>query len=486
IQVAIVRPGPIQGDMVHPYLRRRAGKEEVSYPTPELERVLGKTLGVPLFQEQAMRVAIECAGFTPSEADQLRRAMATFKFTGGVSMFKEKLVNGMVERGYTSDYAEKTFSQLEGFGSYGFPESHAASFALIAYASSWLKCWHPEIFCAALLNAQPMGFYAPAQIVRDAQHHGVEVRPVCINASRWDCTLERGRGDRLAVRLGMRMIRGLNNADAAQILAARADRPFTTVEELWHRADVPAGSLRRLAEGDAFQESLRLGRRDALWAIKALRDDPLPLFAAAAAREAAPFQETNEAPVPLKPMTEGHEVVEDYGHIGLTLRQHPLAFLREELTRKKMITCRDLERVKDGRYVSLAGLVLIRQRPGSAKGVMFITIEDETGVANLIVWPSFFEQHRRVVIGASMFGVYGRVQREGDVMHVIVKRLEDMSSALAGLSGRDAAFPLRTGRGDGAKAGAGPDPRSPALSPTTATHLDKSEEPLRIRARNFQ
>jgi error-prone DNA polymerase len=258
IEVAIVRPGPIQGDMVHPYLRRREGKEKVVYPKPELERVLGKTLGVPLFQEQAMRVAIECAGFTPGEADQLRRAMATFKHTGGVSKFGEKLISGMVANGYEKEFAVKTFRQLEGFGSYGFPESHAASFALIAYASSWMKCWHPDVFCAALLNAQPMGFYAPAQIVRDARDHGVEVRPVCINASRWDCTL--GPTDdegRFAVRLGMRMVKGLANADAAKIVGARADQQFVSVDDLWRRAGVPSASLVQLAEADAFQPSLR-------------------------------------------------------------------------------------------------------------------------------------------------------------------------------------------------------------------------------------
>jgi error-prone DNA polymerase len=286
IQVAIVRPGPIQGDMVHPYLRRREDKEAVDYPTPELEKALAKTLGVPLFQEQAMRVAIDCAGFTPGEADQLRRAMATFKFTGGVSPFREKLVGGMVARGYDLAFAERTFAQLEGFGSYGFPESHAASFALIAYASSWLKCRHPDVFCAALLNAQPMGFYAPAQIVRDARGHGVEVRPVCVNASRWDCTLEPTQTPgRLAVRLGLRMVRGLANAQAAAILGARADQPFASLNELWRRAAAPAAALARLAEADAFRPALGLARREALWAIRALRDAPLPLFAAADARE---------------------------------------------------------------------------------------------------------------------------------------------------------------------------------------------------------
>ncbi len=300
IEVAIVRPGPIQGDMVHPYLRRREGKEAVIYPKPELEKVLGKTLGVPLFQEQAMRVAIECAGFTATEADQLRRSMATFKFTGGVSHFRDKLVHGMVANGYEQEFAERTFSQLEGFGSYGFPESHAASFALIAYASSWLKCHHPDVFCAALLNAQPMGFYAPAQIVRDAVEHGVEVRPVCVNASRWDCTLEGTDDDdsrsnnndgRFAVRLGLRMVKGLANVHAATVVSARADRAFASVDDLWRRAcgpgtGVPAASLVQLAEADAFRPSLKLARRDALWAIKALRDEPLPLFAAAASRGA--------------------------------------------------------------------------------------------------------------------------------------------------------------------------------------------------------
>ena len=275
VEVAIVRPGPIQGDMVHPYLRRREGLEPVVYPKPELEQVLGKTLGVPLFQEQAMRVAIVCAGFTPGEADQLRKSMATFKFTGGVSAFRDKLIAGMVANGYEQEFAAQTFKQLEGFGSYGFPESHAASFALIAYASSWVKCWHPDVFCAALLNSQPMGFYAPAQIVRDAQAHGVEIRPICINASRWDCTLEPTDDEGLfAVRLGMRMVKGLANIHAATIVAARAERPFPSVDDLWRRAGVPSASLVQLAEADAFRPALGLVRREALWAIKALRDEP--------------------------------------------------------------------------------------------------------------------------------------------------------------------------------------------------------------------
>ena len=321
-----------------------------------------------------MRVAIECAGFTPGEADQLRRAMATFKFSGGVSRFKDKLVAGMVERGYDREFAEKTFSQLEGFGSYGFPESHAASFALIAYASSWMKCWHPEVFCASLLNAQPMGFYAPAQIVRDAREHGVEVRPVCINASRWDCTLEPVGDDRFAVRLGFRQVRGLANRDGAEIVASRADRPFESVDDLWRRADVPVASLVRLAEADAMRESLGLARREALWALKALRDEPLELFAAAAAREATTIEEVREPAVSLRPMTSGGEVVEDYRHVGLTLRRHPASFLRADLATRRIVTCADAMNARDGKWLTTAGLVLVRQKPGSAKGVMFITI----------------------------------------------------------------------------------------------------------------
>ncbi|WP_369062246.1 error-prone DNA polymerase [Caulobacter sp. 73W] len=442
IEVAIVRPGPIQGDMVHPYLRRREGKEPVTYPKPELEKVLGKTLGVPLFQEQAMRVAIECAGFTPSEADQLRRAMATFKFTGGVSHFKDKLVGGMVERGYSQDFAEHTFGQLEGFGSYGFPESHAASFALIAYASSWLKRHHPDVFCAALLNAQPMGFYAPAQIVRDAREHQVEVRPVCINASRWDCTLEPiGQTGRFAVRLGLRQVKGLSNKDAAAIVAARQDRAFGSVDDVWRRSGVPAASLVRIAEADGFLPSLKLARREALWAIKALRDEPLPLFAAAAAKEQQLIPELVEPAVALKPMTAGREVVEDYGHLGLTLRDHPLAFLRGDLAKDRYVTCKAASDAKDGRSIKAAGLVLIRQMPGSAKGVMFITIEDETGVANLVIWPTLYEKQRRIILTASMLGVDGRIQREGEVVHLVAYQLFDLSEQLASVGERGGAFP---------------------------------------------
>ena len=463
VQVAIVRPGPIQGDMVHPYLRRREGLEPVSYPKPELEAVLGKTLGVPLFQEQAMRVAIECAGFTPGEADQLRRAMATFKFTGGVSHFRDKLVGGMVERGYEREFAESTFKQLEGFGSYGFPESHAASFALVAYASSWMKCWHPDVFCCALLNAQPMGFYAPAQVVRDARDHGVEVRPVCVNRSRWDSTLEPAGGEeRLAVRLGLRLTKGLREDEAAKIVVARADQLYASIEGLARRSGASVSALERLAEADAFLPGLKLSRRDALWAIKPLRDSALPLFAAADARDGALSPEVVEAPVELRPMTEGREVVEDYGHTGLTLRRHPLSFLREELKGKGVVTCAAAEAIRDGRRCRLAGLVLVRQKPGSAKGVMFITIEDETGVANLVVWPKLFEKQRRLILSAGMVQVDGRVQREGATVHVIAYQLHDLSAELRGVGGRDAPVLFPRGRGDGATHGGGaPDARDP-------------------------
>jgi error-prone DNA polymerase len=457
VEVAIVRPGPIQGDMVHPYLRRREGLEPVVYPKPELEQVLGKTLGVPLFQEQAMRVAIVCAGFTPGEADQLRKSMATFKLTGGVSAFRDKLIAGMVANGYEQEFAEQTFKQLEGFGSYGFPESHAASFALIAYASSWVKCWHPDVFCAALLNSQPMGFYAPAQIVRDAQAHDVEVRPVCINASRWNCTLEPSEDEgRFAVRLGMRMVRGLANTDAAKIVAVRAGRAFASVDDLWRRARVPSASLVQLAEADAFGPALGLARREALWAIKALRDEPLPLFAAAAARDDEPVAEIEEPEVALKPMTAGSEVVEDYRHVGLTLRRHPVAFLRADLQARRIVTCEDAMQARDGRWLEAAGLVLVRQRPGSAKGVLFITLEDETGIANLVVRPQTFEKFRRVVMGASMLAVCGRVQREGEVVHLVAHQLTDLSADLATVGSRDAAFSLPHGVAIRSREAAGP------------------------------
>jgi error-prone DNA polymerase len=462
IQVAVVRPGPIQGDMVHPYLRRRAGLEKPEYPHPELERVLGKTLGVPLFQEQAMQVAIVCAGFTPGEADQLRRAMATFKQTGGVAPFRDKMINGMVAREYTRDFAERTFKQIEGFGSYGFPESHAASFALIAYASSWLKCHHPDVFCAALLNAQPMGFYAPAQVVRDARQHGVEVRPVCVNASAWDCTLEES-GRYFAVRMGMRMAKGLAQAHGEAVIAGRG-AGYRSVQEVWERASVPVAALEKLAEADGFA-SVGADRREALWAIRGLGEPPPPLLAVAfntrphptlTQGEGAPVSLSpwvratphTEPAVPLRPMAGGREVVEDYQSTGLTLRRHPVSFLRRELRARGMITCASLASTRENKRITVPGIVLVRQKPGSAKGVMFITIEDETGIANLVLWPSLFEKQRRLVLSAGMIACRGRVQREGEVIHVVVEHLTDLSSELRSVGNR--ALPIERGRGDGA------------------------------------
>jgi error-prone DNA polymerase len=492
VQVAIVRPGPIQGDMVHPYLRRREGLEPVEYPKPELEKVLGKTLGVPLFQEQAMRVAIECAGFTPGEADMLRKSMATFKFTGGVSAFKTKLIEGMVDRGYERAFAEKTFSQLEGFGSYGFPESHAASFALIAYASAWLKCWHPDVFCAALLNSQPMGFYASAQIVRDAVEHGVEVRPVCVNTSRWDCTLEPidDGSDRFAVRLGFRMVKGLANAHGALVSMNRADLPYLSMEDLWRRAGVPVHALERLAEADAFRPWLGLARREALWALKGLRDEPLPLFAAASERAAKTISEFDEPPVALRPMTDGSEVVADYGHTGLSLRSHPVSFLRADLARRRIVTCTEAVQARDKRWLETAGIVLVRQRPGSAKGVMFITLEDETGIANLVVWPKVFEKHRRIILGAGMFAVKGRIQREGEVVHLVAHSLTDLSAELASVGDRDKAFPLPHGRGDNFHHGSPtPDPRDlppKGFRPRDIYIPDLHINTIKVKTRDFR
>ncbi|WP_242224795.1 error-prone DNA polymerase [Shinella zoogloeoides] len=437
IQVAIVRPGPIQGDMVHPYLRRRQGLEAVEYPQPAFEMVLKRTLGVPLFQEQAMQVAIECAGFEAGRADQLRRAMATFKQTGGVDKFRDELRDGMIEKGYAKEFAERMCRQLEGFGSYGFPESHAYSFAIIAYASAWMKCHHPDVFCAALLNSQPMGFYAPAQIVRDAREHGVEVRPVCVNRSRWDCTLEPAEETgRFAVRLGLRLVKGLSNKEAGKMVANREEEPFVSVDDVWRRADLPADALVRLAEADAFLPSLGLSRREALWAIRGLRDEPLPLFSAAAAREAAVVPELSEPAVALRPMATGGEVVEDYGHVGLTLRAHPVSFLRESLTRRRFLTCAEATRLKDRRKVETAGIVLVRQQPGSAKGVIFVTIEDEMGIANLVVWRKVFLAFRPIVMGAPMIGVKGYVQREGEVVHLVVQHLTDLSADFATIGRR--------------------------------------------------
>ena len=462
IQVAIVRPGPIQGDMVHPYLRWREGLEKPEYPRPELRAVLEKTLGVPLFQEQAMKVAIVGAGFTPTEADQLRRAMATFKITGGVSHFSQKLVEGMVARGYPRDFAERTFRQLEGFGSYGFPESHAASFAKISYASSWMKHHHPDVFCASLMNAQPMGFYAPAQIVRDARDHGVQVLPPCINASRWDCTLEPTGNRYLAVRLGLRQVRGLSNADGAAIAGARSTTLFDSVEDVWRRSGVQRAAIEKLADADAFH-AFGADRRQGLWEVRGLGEAPLPLFAAADRAAETISAEGIEPAVALRPLTDGREVIEDYRALQLSLRAHPLTFVRDDLARRGVTKRADLATIRDGRHVEVAGIILVRQKPGSAKGVLFITIEDETGIANGVLWPDRFERQRRTVMSASMIGMKGRVQKEGEVIHVICDRIIDHGDLLHRVG--EMSFPRRTGRGDGAKHPGSPDRRDAGWNP---------------------
>ncbi|WP_245943946.1 OB-fold nucleic acid binding domain-containing protein [Acuticoccus kandeliae] len=448
IEVAIVRPGPIQGDMVHPYLRRRQGKEQVDYPSKALRKVLEKTLGVPLFQEQAMRIAIVAAGFTPAEADQLRRAMATFRKVGTIGTFQRKMIDGMQANGYTADFAERCFKQIEGFGEYGFPESHAASFALLVYASSWLKCYYPDVFCAALLNSQPMGFYAPSQIVRDARQHGVDVLPVDINQSDWDCTLEAGRwrADRLhadhasmrgtirtrrAVRLGLRQVKGLREEEMRRMCALRG-RGYDSVRDLWLRAGLSRATIERLADADAFG-SIGLTRRDALWAARGLEADggaeALPLFAAA---DLADLR--REAAAVLPPMPPGEEVINDYRFLSLSLKAHPAAYVRAALSRERIVAAETVSPAANRRRISVAGLVLVRQRPGSAKGVIFMTVEDETGIANVIVWPKVFEAYRQVVLGARFVKVSGRVQAEDGVVHVVAERLEDRTPLLSRLS----------------------------------------------------
>ena len=445
IQVAIVRPGPIQGDMVHPYLRRRWGREVPEFPAPapehgppdELQRVLGKTLGVPLFQEQAMKVAIVAAGFSPDEADQLRRAMATFKHTGGVTAYQDRLIGGMVRRGYAQDFAERVFSQIEGFGSYGFPESHAASFAHLVYASSWVKCWHPGIFACALLNSQPMGFYSPAQIVRDAREHGVEVRPIDVNASGWDHSMEpeRRSADGLALRLGMRLVAGLAEEDGRAIANARQEgnaRPFASPEEVAARAGVSRRAIEALAAANAFPGLA--SRRDALWSAAGIERGQLPLFADADSQPML-LETSPELPAEAK----GHGIVEDYRAMGLTNGRHPLALLRAQLEAMGCASTRRLAAARPGSRIRVAGLVLMRQRPGTAKGIVFVTMEDEFGTANLVVYSDIAARDRSALIGGRMLIAEGRVEREDQqaavpIVHLIVRRLEDRSDLLDGLS----------------------------------------------------
>ena len=420
IEVAIVRPGPIQGNMVHPYLRRRTGQEDIVYP-PRLEEILKPTCGVPLFQEQAMKIAMVAAGFSGAEADRLRRAMATFRRNGEIHHFEEKFIAGMLANDYEIDFAKRCFDQIKGFSDYGFPLSHAASFALLVYVSAWIKRFHPDVFACALLNSQPMGFYAPAQIVRDAQEHGVEVRGVDVNHSDWDCTLEPMEQKRHALRLGLRQAKGLSEESMKTLIKARGEG-YVTPTDLQHRSGLGRGVLEKLADADAFR-SLDLDRRKALWAVKGLREDTLPLFASLAGKAKA------EPSAMLPEMRLGEHVVEDYRALGLSLKSHPLALLRATLNARGILSTDHLATTPAGKRVKVAGLVLVRQRPGSTD-VVFMTIEDETGIANLIVWPTIFERFRRVVMGGRLVECFGRVQREGEVIHVVADRLIDLSPLL--------------------------------------------------------
>jgi error-prone DNA polymerase len=442
IEVAIVRPGPIQGDMVHPYLRRRNGQEAVEYPSPapphpvdELKSILGRTLGVPIFQEQAMKIAMDAAEFDTKEANELRRAMATFRSNGKIHLLEEKMVGRMIARGYDPDFARRCFDQIKGFGSYGFPESHAASFALLVYVSAWIKCHYPAVFTTALLNSQPMGFYAPAQLVRDAREHGVEVRPPDVNLSGWDSHLEPA-GTGWAIRMGLGRIEGLGEAVAARMLDAR-EEPYASIEALVARTGLRAAAVKILAAADAFG-SMGLDRRAALWEAKVVKDAPdLPLFARGE-------DEGQETRVTLPAMAKSEQVVVDYQTLRLSLKAHPMAFLRASMTRQGFVAAGDLSRVGNGRRLRIAGVVLIRQRPGSAKGVCFITIEDETGVANLVVWPKVMAAFRKVIMTARVMQVEGRVQRDpvSGVTHVVVESLMDRTDVLHRLADGPGAGPV--------------------------------------------
>jgi error-prone DNA polymerase len=437
IEVAIVRPGPIQGDMVHPYLRRRNGEEPVSFPDEAVREVLGKTLGVPLFQEQAMRLAIVAAGFTPDEADQLRRAMAAWRRKGDrMAYFGRRLIEGMTERGYPREFAERCFRQIQGFSEYGFPESHAASFALLVYVSSWLKKYHPAAFAAALINSQPMGFYAPAQIVRDARDHGVEVRPVDVNRSAWDCTLE---GTPAALRLGMRLVRSLREDEAQMVAeAVRTNGPFRSIEVLWRRSGVRVTALRALAAADAFG-SMGLDRQQALWRVRALCEERMPLFDG----EMPNDEEKEEESETLPWITEPRKVIQDYAATGLSLKAHPVSFIREDLERcgaVPAVELADTGKWPHGSRVAVGGVVLVRQRPGTASGIVFMTIEDETGVANLIVRPQIYQRDRVAARGGVVILARGKVERQGEVVHVLVDAIESAEPAMSALAARSRDF----------------------------------------------
>ncbi len=429
VEVAIIRPGPIQGDMVHPYLRRRNGEEAVDYPSEAVKGVLQRTLGVPIFQEQVMQLAVVAAGFTPGEADHLRRAMAAWKRRGGLGPFEDKLINGMRERGYDEGFARQIFRQIEGFGEYGFPESHAASFALLVYVSCWLKCHTPAAFTCALLNSQPMGFYSASQLVQDVRRHGVEVRAVDINASDWDCSLECGEDNAAVLRLGLRMVKGLSEDAGRRVVAERENTPFEKVQSLLERAQLDRRELGVLATSGALRV-LSGDRHKARWAV-AGAERPMPLFRSLERYEAAPL---------LKRPTEGQNVVADYQSTGLTLERHPMCLLRRHLDRYDYVTAGQLPGMKDGQRINVAGLVITKQRPGTASGVTFVTLEDESGQINLIVWKQIAEEFRSALLNARLLGIAGELQIEGKVIHIIARQLFDHTEMLGGLSVRSRDF----------------------------------------------
>ncbi len=429
IEVAIIRPGPIQGGMVHPYLRRRNGEEPVTYPSLEVRQVLERTLGVPIFQEQVMQLAVVAAGFTPGEADQLRRAMAAWRRRGGLGHFEERLISGMQARHYSVEFARQIFSQICGFGEYGFPESHAASFALLVYVSAWLKQHEPAAFTCALLNSQPMGFYGPSQLIQSARRAGVEIRPVDVNCSAWDCTLEATADGQHALRLGLRLVGGLGEEEGQRVASQRAGGPYHDVQDLHERASLPQQQLGALASAGALAD-IAGHRFRARWAVAGTQP-PLPILPVLKIAEGLPL---------LRAPTEGQDIAADYQSLGLTLGRHPLALLRARLRRRGISTAMELQEVRDRARVHAAGIVTTRQRPGSAGGVTFVTLEDETGYVNLIVWRQLAERQRQVLLESSLLGVWGQVQRQGDVLHVVAMRLEDHSALLGQLPSRSRDF----------------------------------------------
>ncbi|WP_185266314.1 error-prone DNA polymerase [Halopseudomonas xiamenensis] len=430
VEVAIVRPGPIQGDMVHPYLRRRNKEEKVTYPSPALEKVLKRTLGVPLFQEQVMELAIVAAGYTAGEADQLRRSMAAWKRRGGLEPHRAKLTSGMLERGYDLAFAERIFEQIKGFGEYGFPESHAASFALLTYASSWLKCHEPAAFACALINSWPMGFYSPDQLLQDARRHGVETFPVDVRYSDWDCSLEAGRGQQLAIRIGLRMLRGFREEDARRLMAARERMAFVQVDELSVRAGLNRRALELLADAGALR-GLAGNRHRARWAVAGVQE-ALPLFAG----QPAPAEPAVALPLP----SVAQDLHADYALVGTTMGPHPLRLLRGALAARRCRSSRQLAQMPHGSQLWVAGVVTGRQRPGTASGVTFVTLEDEFGMVNVVIWRALAERQRREVMQARLLQVYGRLESEQGVRHLIAQRLVDLTPMLDGLDTRSRDF----------------------------------------------